>query len=1135
MAPIVDSISVTPKEAVPGESVLVEALGPGGESLANDSSAVVRINGIRGARQYLQFPYHGVHPLHVTAWREGSDSEEADASVTIVGDDVALPDGNAGIHLRSLALVPDVGVPLLRVAQTPSTPTTVGLSLGRGTQYFAGLTTSLAHGLTSKTAKTALSGAILTEFNASPGAAFGILKDSPLKLLPQPDQPPVTYTWDFGDGSTLVTTEATTEHDYAAALGADQEHYQFDVRVRVERTGEEPVEVVRTLSMFNAYAMCKHLGTIVPRARASRFASKAVGGYTFSVTVENIEDVPITLTHRLITPALADGGDLAMPVRSEELPSPVTIAAHSTVAIPVSTDKDVVPKDATGISVVFAGTTEHDMPVRVEAHAEISHEDQTTGGLRLGGLAVTHLRGLQEAIKRVVNPAGPPAEFGLAERALGKLGAGKTLSLGKMGQFALAQHLTPAMHEAHLQILHAGGHAGALSAAKLDALQAPLAGAFGAVAVAHALDLAEDADAKFLPVRQLWAAGLVDGAMFDLIQDQVPEDGKECDQDNLPDDLGDWVCQATTEKREVIMPGRFENARKGDIVLSPGGMGPIGGLLRSVMPPQRYSHSGIMTRNYDTITHSTASEQRLMDYPVGSILGDPYPTEGHRPDVLKYAWPGVVTQPVEQAIHGGDMVDPESKKTYSISSFSSRNEFMEIGGVWEVVPPLVVKPDPMVETPDLRRLLHKVADAARDATGKSHYRFYCYTDPTIGETTVAPDDAGWAKGTFPSVCSSFIWMMMKRNGIQLESGSALVAEADLEAADKAAGAQRNAQTRDGLYLYSARERRDAADYLFNYLHEKVRTKEGDKGILGEFAEAFSDMADDVANQMTNAFASDWCDTEAKDSEAWKQTQDANAVSPDNILLWDSPSALGLHGYAVPVNYLEPRREVITIHRWKLVPTRGTLSGTVRQNGAAIAGAMVQLYDGMTDFTDASGRYRLEKVPFGDYEVKAAKDGGPVYLSAAVPFHLDQPEAALDIELKGPSEDFRVVKVSGNINMVDYEDFTDDEIGNQPFYGELFVGPYGTHADKTFVGKTGGEVRVEFRVVVDWQLDRSVAIWYENKFFEGASEDTDDLDGITDRSINVAADYWQSWKSNIKSGGAGESHVDVTFENAINPN
>jgi hypothetical protein len=43
---------------------------------------------------------------------------------------------------------------------------------------------------------------------------------------------------------------------------------------------------------------------------------------------------------------------------------------------------------------------------------------------------------------------------------------------------------------------------------------------------------------------------------------------------------------------------------------------------------------------------------------------------------------------------------------------------------------LIVKPDPMQETLDMRNKLKQVGSDARDEEGKSHYRFYCYTDPS---------------------------------------------------------------------------------------------------------------------------------------------------------------------------------------------------------------------------------------------------------------------------------------------------------------------------------------------------------------------------------------------------------------------
>lgn len=49
----------------------------------------------------------------------------------------------------------------------------------------------------------------------------------------------------------------------------------------------------------------------------------------------------------------------------------------------------------------------------------------------------------------------------------------------------------------------------------------------------------------------------------------------------------------------------------------------IGGLLKQVTPPRRYSHAAIMTRNYYNVSHSTASDSWLEEHPVGGIFNGP--------------------------------------------------------------------------------------------------------------------------------------------------------------------------------------------------------------------------------------------------------------------------------------------------------------------------------------------------------------------------------------------------------------------------------------------------------------------------------------------------------------------------------
>ena len=75
-------------------------------------------------------------------------------------------------------------------------------------------------------------------------------------------------------------------------------------------------------------------------------------------------------------------------------------------------------------------------------------------------------------------------------------------------------------------------------------------------------------------------------------------EGCECDLYDLPSEIPEnWVCMATGELEFRRVPGRFKNAKQGDIILSPGGDGMVAKLLRQVDPPQIYSHSGIMSKN----------------------------------------------------------------------------------------------------------------------------------------------------------------------------------------------------------------------------------------------------------------------------------------------------------------------------------------------------------------------------------------------------------------------------------------------------------------------------------------------------------------------------------------------------------
>ena len=275
------------------------------------------------------------------------------------------------------------------------------------------------------------------------------------------------------------------------------------------------------------------------------------------------------------------------------------------------------------------------------------------------------------------------------------------------------------------------------------------------------------------------------------------------------------------------MPAWWMNARRGDVILAPGGDGIIGGLMLRVTPPQLYSHSGIMTRNFDEIAHSTGSQDRLMDHQVGFTQDG---SDGFDPDTLKYMWPGAIRQSVQDSTDGSSFPDPDGKN-YTISAFGKQtigithNDQMIDRSRRSCSSPIPSSRPRRCAAPCTRSPMRRGQMPHPGSIGKYHYRFFCYTDPTIGLDDSHGPPSGWAAGTRPSVCSSYIWMHA-RDILQLEGANELIVPADLEQKDIDAGASVNPETIDGLYRYTASERLTAGEWLYEHIYDMAYDKAG---------------------------------------------------------------------------------------------------------------------------------------------------------------------------------------------------------------------------------------------------------------------------------------------------------------------
>jgi len=498
------------------------------------------------------------------------------------------------------------------------------------------------------------------------------------------------------------------------------------------------------------------------------------------------------------------------------------------------------------------------------------------------------------------------------------------------------------------------------------------------------------------------------------------------------------------------------------------------------------------------------------------------------PDILKFGWPGTISQSIKEAFQGGVYQDPASDKVYRVAGFNSRAIQCTLDEA--IIHPLVVKP-PVEHEASVRPTLHSAAEMAKTING--HYRFANYSDATIAmdPTKNAPASAGWAQGTRGNVCSSFIWSAFKELDITLEGD-------ELEAIDIAQGAERisTAASTDGLYHYTEPERLAAGNWLYSHMYDEVYDNNG-----GWAAVLFADAPDDIANQMTNCFASDSCETSDKDSEAWKSPGTGIAISPDNILWWDAPP-VGVYGYSEPLLYRDG--QYFRVYRWQ--PSEGyySVSGTVTNDGAVESNVRITLA-GEETFSAADGSYGFELIPGGDYEIVASKIIGGKEFSDNQFITINGDISNLELTLEDQQspapvpethpEYYRRVTVTGNMFLRDHETFGSDETGNFAIDRTVDLSPDSRTGTFTIENCVGDEVRSTVQFSLSLRDDNTtVDVQTASRLYEGASCSTDDLEDSDSESYTVVRDNALNRVINMDNDGDDEAIITYAITNAQVP-
>jgi hypothetical protein len=866
--------------------------------------------------------------------------------------------------------------------------------------------------------------------------------DSPRSIMPTSKAKrgsQLTYHWKLAKGVSVETKEPFLEYDFESLLDTNQLYQNFHVEMSVKASGSKQFSqsAKRTLTVYNTYALSKQRGYIVPRTFNPYLASKVEGGFEAVVGIENLEDYPLRLTHQRLQ-ALGVSFSSAT-----ELDTPIIIQAKTAHAVSLVIDSSVLPTTAGGFTLFLAGyrqekSKKSGMPVRIEAHFD---------------LPISQPRPKNIGIKSS-QPIKPT-----------------TMSLGPAGVLLAETMPTQQLRDQVLTRLQKPGKKKALTRYQ-PALSEMLS--------------------KLIPSRQK-AKGFASS--------QQPSAGTLCDpsHDGI---AGGMVCQLQPDNAyEVEVPGHFINAQKGDILLSLGGDGVIAHLLRQVDPPQFYDHTGMITQDLSKeikdgkfsyspqqISHSTATIERWLEHLVPHFDGIHLKQISIKEDILKYSWPGLITQDTDKAIAGEKIADPDDpEKDYDIHSFdpSSRWIYDPKGQTWVLIPPMIVKPDPMLETPSIRQLLHQVAEQSR--TQKSHYRLFAYTDASQ-DTTLGPTGSGWASNTWPSVCSSYIWSLLRQQGVHFEG--------DLEPDEIGKTDQGNP---DGLYYYTAKERETAAKNLHQTavtLAKQMAEQHADFKMLATLGLAnIDEIAKQLANQIVNTFTND--QATAKAAKSLLPIGDGHAVSPADVMFWDGIETGGVYGYAVAAKFRPKHSQRIPVYRWTSFSRTGSLGGNVSYNNQPVPGAKVQLFKGKQTQSDSGGKFLLEGLPVGWHQLEVIKENtqtGQV-LRAVQEVQIVTTENPLSVTLGSQGRQVIIDNLGTTLN-------GQSPHRASPHQETLRLSPINPHEEVIRIAQWNQPpLRLEAHIKADWQDNLAINVLLNYLVFSGIS-DVSTLVGQSSRLVKA---------------------------------
>jgi len=366
---------------------------------------------------------------------------------------------------------------------------------------------------------------------------------------------------------------------------------------------------------------------------------------------------------------------------------------------------------------------------------------------------------------------------------------------------------------------------------------------------------------------------------------------------------------------------------------------------------------------------------------------------------------------------------------------------------------------------------------------------------------------------------------------------------------------------DGLFDYDTRQTASAAISLAVAIKRGIAEEESKYpwyfSWIEDIYEWFSDMQDDVSNQICNAFAFDKCDpATATDDDGWHNAPASRSVSPDNIVRsWYAPldpdqenELHGIYGYNEQAifrpGHYEMRRTLIRAFS----PGPGTIRGLVKYQGKPVVARVTVAC--RSTYTNADGFYQLE-APAGFYMLQGGSylpqpGGQPAwYIEGAMEVHLPSGSTAdLPIlELHDPPGENRIVQITGRADLVNRhtlgKDWWDHPQMNFPL---IHLGNYGTAEGNENISPWGATIDGSYGVDVTVTAKRAQPTAgdpYPVDVHVHAILGSKGLAGwpftpsaSTDLNLTIPTDGSGGGTIDLKTGGVGpvRAHLEMTFNN-----